>query len=728
MRRGEVGERDVPSVITLDKGAVGSGPTKLVDRLRPHWIGVVGWLWAAVYLLSTRTQPLRLNWGDPWSDSHIQQHGRYFAEYGFIRNSFIAVTDIGPLRPDSLKYTHYPPLPDIINGIEQRLLGPSEISTYRLFADLFTLGSLYFFYRWAAALFGRMTAGVALVLMTTSVIWLQYADTIHHIPIYWLFGSITLFLSHRWVRERRRSTLWMASASTLLCDMASYDWFFFVPVLVAVTIWMSGGRLRDRSYWPLLLAVGGGVVGAVVVKHALVAWAVGPREMIHDFIFQLEERATATHSTDYKGAFWLFVFHRSVRFFSPLVFAFLAIHLASLGLRLFKRSTPHLPPPTPLLVLCAGVPFVGLFSQLLVEQYHPTLQFVPYYAIAGGSIVAWLWSRGRAHLRALAIALVVLPVGWEMRELARFEKVFLERDAVKTIARYLDANDRQPVVYTNTIIDAPFRFYFQRHGLSVAGLPRESISLVLEHAFTDYGDEPVHFVEFSDVDKAAFDKGLYALFAAKGAWTWIADPYAHRSEWEASVRDRDRAAIQLFEQMGTVVVEAGRMRLIRVSPADLEAYLGRCIGESKTRSIAFGDPSSACHKLKGFRYSERYGNDDPGFSWTMERQRKHPRFTMKGLELDPHGPIEREAVVLVRTHAGARVSFRALAAVDEQRVDVTLNGRVLATVDLPREFTDFSVDLPEDALDPSGLQRVAFRWAKSSEYGFGLALQSLRVE
>jgi len=698
-----------------------------VGRLREHWLAVVGWLWAAVYLFSTRTQPLRLNWGDPWSDSHIQQHGRYFAEYGFIHNAFIAVTDVGPLRPDSLKYTHYPPLPDIINGLEQRVFGPSDISLHRFFADLFTLGSLYFFYRWAYVLFGRITAGVAIVLMTTSMIWLQYADTIHHVPVYSFFGTLTLFLALRWVEAPSRGRLALVFATTLLCDMASYDWFFFVPVLVAATIWLSGGRLRERKFWPLLVVVAGGTVGAVVLKLALVAWAVGPGTMLRDFLFQLEERATAKHSTDYRGAFWLILYHRAIRFFSPLVLVVFASQVLALVLRLMKRPASWLPPPHALLVLAGGVPFVALFSQLLVEQYHPTLQFVPYYAVGGGAVVAWLWESGGRWRRALAVLAVVFPVGWEMRELARFDKAYLDREDAKTMARYLDANDHQVAVYTNSIIDAPFRYYFQRHGLGIGGTQAEGIVLTLDAFFSDNGnDEPVHFMQFPNVEKTAFDKGIYALFAADKAWSWIADPHGHRSEWEERVRARDRGTVEVFEQLGKVVVDTGRMRLIRVTRTDLDNYIIRCLGETEAPSIGFGESSAGCHKITGFRYSEK--SEGVGFSWTTERSRKRYRFTMQGLFQDAYGPVEREAVAVVRVRSGSRIKLRALTSEAGQHVEVLVNGRTCGKVDVGTEWTDASVEIPAGALDPGGLQRISLRWEKSNQYKLGIALSTLRVE
>ena len=143
-------------------------------RLRPHALALVAWCWAAAFLFATRGEPLRLNWGDPWSDSNVQLSGRHFAEDGFVANAFTPVIDVGRETPDSLRYTHYPPLPDIVNGVEQRLFGPLDIASYRILSDLLSLASVVFFYRWVRSLWGGVTANVAVALLTTSLLWLQY--------------------------------------------------------------------------------------------------------------------------------------------------------------------------------------------------------------------------------------------------------------------------------------------------------------------------------------------------------------------------------------------------------------------------------------------------------------------------------------------------------------------------------------------------------------------------
>src|SRR5262245_7232971 len=90
----------------------------------------------AVYLVVSAFEPFRTNWGDPWSDGNAMTSGRYFAEDGFVKTAFTPILDVGPLDADSLRYTHYPPLPDLVSGVIQTLIGTGHLAVHRLFAIL----------------------------------------------------------------------------------------------------------------------------------------------------------------------------------------------------------------------------------------------------------------------------------------------------------------------------------------------------------------------------------------------------------------------------------------------------------------------------------------------------------------------------------------------------------------------------------------------------------------
>lgn len=708
--------------------------------LRTHALAIAAWLWAAAYLVATRMQPLRMNWGDPWSDGNVMTSGRYFAKYGFVRLAFTPIIDVGPLDAESMRYTHYPPLPDVMNGVQQRIFGEADISTYRILADVLTLASLVFVYRWVRSLWGAVTANVTIALLTTSILWLQYADTIHHIPLYWFAGFGALDLASVWIDERegdakkRRRRLVMIGAATFMCNMASYDYFFFIPLLIAATLWMKGHRLRDRAMRPLLAAVVGGVVVAVLLKFSLVAWAVGPRNFVEDFFFQLQERATSKHSTEYRRGLWPIFFYRSLRFFTPLFFVVLVTQLVALVGRIVRHedgdAAARLPPASPLFVLLAGVPFVAIFSQLFVEQYHPTTEFLPYYAIGVASVIAWLWERRSRVARTVAVVALLFAVGWEARELAAFEKTFLERDDAEAVHRYLAQHDTRRVVLTNAMVDAPFRYYFERHVIGVGHVKEQDVQWFVANFLDEDGDgTPVHFIQFPDVEKTAFDKLLYALFSREQKWSWIANPAPHKHEWLEIVKRRDAGVLAALENgLGRVVVETGRMRVWAIDRASLDRFQLAEIGPNDTRVIELGDPLSPKFKVAGFRYSEATGPGE-AHAWTIERQPSRYRFTLHGLTQPPTGPSSKTAVLRFRAApAKSKLTLIVYGGAPDQDVEVALNGTVVGRAPVIADWKELTFEIPREVFDASGIQKLELTPSKLNEHKLGVALRRVKMD
>lgn len=707
----------------------------IAGRRARWWAGERRWYvvagvaiaWAAVFLFATRAEPLRLNWGDPWSDGNAMTSGRYFDRYGFIELAFTPILDVGPVTPDSARYTHYPPLPDIMNGIQQTLLGKRDISEFRLLAGLLSLASLLFLFRWVRTLWGPATASVALVLMTTNMLWLQYADTIHHVPYYWFFGFGALAATTKWLERPRYSLLAVIAGAVFFCDLASYDFGVFVPVCVAITIWLTGHRLRDKAMRPLLLAVLGASVLSVVVKLLLLVWALGGRAVLDDLIFQFQERATDKHTvTDYREGMLKILLFRLRRFFTPLVFALPIAHVASVALRRWPRTrSAPLPPASPLLLLAAGLPFVIAFSQLFVEQYHPTLQFLTYYAVALASIAVWLGGLKSRIAQAAAVGLIVFAVAWQVREVTSFEKTFLPREDIAAARTYLLEHDTRNVVFTNGLVDSPQRYYLERHHLGIGGANRQTALGWFRVFFDQNGDAAVHLVEYADMEKTALDKLMFAYFGPAGKWSWIGNPAAHRAEWEPMVRAVNEAWLDGLRDFGTLVVTTPTIKVYRIEKSTFVNKLHQ-LNETPTMMIDFSDLSSEGHKLSGLRYVER-PEGVHGFSWTEARFTRRYTFTLRGMFQKDLAPPRKTSEILVRfTEPPRRMTFRALAATAPQGFSVTLNGHPLGHVDVPKEWSEVSFEIPPEALAPDGLQRITLETDTLNEYGVGVAFEWLK--
>lgn len=686
-------------------------------------------LFAAAFLFATRTQPVRTNWGDSWSDLNVQTTGRYFAETGFVRNRFTPVVDVGPLKPDSLQYTHYPPLPDLINGLQQWLFGPVDVSTFRILADVLALGSLFFFHRIVRSLWGARTAGYALALLVTNLLWLQYADTIHHVPIYWFSGFGAIHAGVRWLETERRALLAWVSAACLVCMMASYDYAFFVPVLMISAIGVKGLGPRDRRARWLVAALVVGVGAGVALKLGLVAWAVGPRTLIDDLVFQLEERATSKHSVAYKAGLVPILFWRLVRFFSPVGFVVVVVQIAALARRLLKRPAGAFG-PGPLVFLAAGLPFVLVFTQLFVEQYHPTLQLLPYYAVGTAAVLVAMRAQARPAWNAAAFGVFVFLLGFQTNEIVSFKKTFLNRADIKAVERTMRGTPDHEFILTNTLLDFPgARFHLNRYVMGAYFPDRTATLAYLGKLFDELGDDrPIRFLEMTGVDDMIFDKMVYGLFANEARWKWISRPAYYRSEWQPLAKERARESAALFHELGTLELATETLRLYRVDAPALEDYHRRLLPPGETRAIDFGSEESNVYKIAGFRYPERH--DGFGFSWTIARQRKHLRMTMKGVIFVPDGPKRYDASMRVRITPARdrRLVLKVLSFEPGQRVDVTVNGRLIGTAPVTAEWSEVSFVVPASALVPEPVQVINLRSAIGNAYDLGIAVSAVRID
>jgi hypothetical protein len=528
------------------------------------------------------------------------------------------------------------------------------------------------------------------------MLWLQYADTIHHVPLYTCFGYLALDQAGAWLSDARRWRLGVIGGAVVLCILASYDFGLYLPILTAAAVWLSGRKLRDREVRPLLLVTAGAIVAAVIIKFALIAWATGPAHLVEDLLFQFEERATAKHSTNYKDGLWTIVLSRAWRFFTPLFFALIAVLMWSAWQRHKHGRAPV--PLRPLFFFAAGAPFCLVFTQLLVEQYHPTLQIVPFYAVGFATLIVAMRNHARRAVRAGGLVVFGFLVAWQMRELIRFPKVLIEERDLHQVGAHLAEHDQRRYVLSNFLVDGPVRAYWRRHLVGLAALTEDEIDGFLRDRFARYGSEPIRFVEMRGAVDAFYDKLMFALLSGGGRWQWIAYPWNNRHKWRKRLGDRNEDLIEAVESRGVLEMSNARFRVYRFDAACGDRGWARQLAEDATE-VDLGDPTSVRHKLHGFAASGP-GPEGRAASLVAPRAVYEVQFTLQGLIDKPTGRFERRAAVQLHVLAlpEGQVHVRVHGAPGES-LTVALNGVTLGRAALDGSWQDLVFPVQLEAFE-----------------------------
>jgi hypothetical protein len=684
---------------------------------------------ALIYLIASLGEPLRSNWGDPWSDANVQNSGKNFVKEGFFRQAFTPTLDLEPLSPRSLRYTHYPPLPDILNGVEQLLFGARDIAFYRSIALGMTVAGMAYFFFYVRRVWGPQVARFALPLFVTNLMFLQYADCIHHIPIYWMAGFGALFAATRWLDGKSAWSLLATGAGLFIALMASYDYYFFLPLMLVFTPLVLGLSHRHPRARQLVLATFAGGAAAVLVKSLLVIWAIGLSGFVRDVTFQFFERATAQHASAYEGGLLTIAVGRLWRMFGPLLVISVGTQLV--GVIDYLRKRTPLVVPSPLVLLVAALPFLFVFTQLFCEQHHPMLLLLPYFSVGGGALLARLLSRREPSYRMLAVAAFAGAVTWHVVELVRLEKTFVTREDVATVRRVLE-RDNHNFILTNPPTDAFVRAYWNRYPEGIPG-GRATARQLRELFETRGGDTPLTIVEFVDWDASIYDKWIYPVYADEKRWEIIANPFAHRREWRARMVKSREEIERSYRGLGTVEYQSRTMRVRMVTEAQLDKYQREQIPEEETVAIDFESYFSERFKVAGFGLPEQYEHYH-GFSWLRQRQPIDLLFTLKGLRpLDRGAPI-RTSILRVRLRPNRDYRVRALeyTAAKGQRLTLQVNGGGKAETILADCSTtspkEIEFRIRRERLNADGVQDLAFSYSQVGADGNALLFHSISFE
>ena len=581
-------------------------------RYAADHIGFISVALVALFCIVHAFDPPRLNWGDSGSDYNIMESGRNFQKYGFLTlrlTPFVLDPAVMTQYDRAMMYTHYPQLPDLMNGVLRVVFRLSDLVQFRFVALGFSFAALFFIYGLIVRYWSRQTGQIALALWVVNPLWIQHADYLHHGPYGAFFGFGALYFLVRFLREDRRGFLAAAGVFTFFMICASYDWWFFGPLLIGgAAIEHYRSLIYPRGVRVLLL-LAGCVLAAVAAKFATNIWALGFHGWLNDLRFQYVERATDQITrTTYQNGVIAVLIGRVNRFFTPLLFPIAALWLL-IGLRVIRprfvravATTLRQPLVNPLWLLAASLPFFILFTELWVGQYYPGLMMIPFYAVSSAAVAALLLNAPQRGVRVIGGVLVLGLVANSVDEVVAFKPAFFPLAAIQSLRVQLDKESPYGKhVLVNHVFGEVYRYYFQRDiialttlppGMAPTFLPSLANPVVNPRSGTPNG---AIFVQHKHVVDELYDKGYY-YFLARDArilslehrdprvlWELWANPRPNRAILDSVMRSRDsvlganaaRVGKKLYDNdfytMWRIPVSAGDTATVETPPVGIAA-------------------------------------------------------------------------------------------------------------------------------------------------------------
>jgi len=211
--------------------------------------------------------------GGTLSDLNVIMSGENFAEYGFMKLHFLPVHYSGPLGDTPKYYLHYPPLPNVINGLFQ-ICGIESVAVFRIFCgSLFIIG-LICMYRGLLLVLGPLASVCGIAFLATSSFFFRYGIDLYGVTYNIFYLGLFIFLFLRGIHKENAGKLnWVLCWIVLfLISLTNYEFILYCQVFAWVYV-LATGRLRRR--FALLVLLGLAPVAGVGLHFLQNCWAIG---------------------------------------------------------------------------------------------------------------------------------------------------------------------------------------------------------------------------------------------------------------------------------------------------------------------------------------------------------------------------------------------------------------------------------------------------------------------
>ncbi len=209
--------------------------------------------------------------GDSYSEKNVLCAGEHFFKKGFIKCRFLPIHKKGPLGENTQYYTHYPPLPDIINGF-LRMGGFQSIFSFRLFSVFLSIVMLTMLYLLIKVLFNdALIALIGTIYTGMTPYFLFFADNLqqHLYNELFVVGAILCFILFD--KKLEKIYIIWTCFFVFLLSLTSFEYIIYL------LIFFWGYYFIFRRDWPIkyLLIFSSSIFCGLFLHFAQNVWALG---------------------------------------------------------------------------------------------------------------------------------------------------------------------------------------------------------------------------------------------------------------------------------------------------------------------------------------------------------------------------------------------------------------------------------------------------------------------
>jgi hypothetical protein len=570
---------------------------------------------AYVVLLVHLREPFRLDVGDPPSEA---------ATISRIRETRAAGLRAA-LSPSAAARSEIdnPPLPRIAWGGIGELVG-DHIGTLRWFALVFSALASWLMFLYASALCDRRVGLIATTVFSTSLLWLEHADSIHQAPLVQCAGFLALWGTVRAIETKQLRHYLAVGFGAFACLLASYDYYLVLPVGVLSTIYYKTSAIHPhRSVVAVCAVACGAAIGATCLLGHV-------PHLVGDYDGDVMSMLPA-------------IARRLTLYFTPFIWIAVGCHvLGAIRAKTMADAAKHLP----VWLLLAGTISLLWLSPHAASRPIALQALLPFCAIGSAVLIVRYLDRGR-RARTLAIVWLALAPLWSLYWMLTQRRVLLDPDEVAEASTYLTSADTNDFVISNLPDDLVLETSVERHTVDAREIRGAADMLRL---FELTGADAIHVIMFSDPSSRLVESSLSAIVGSRPVWSVLGWPQIARRKSESVIQDYDQKLLTIFKAAGaTKVLQLRHLSIYRIERSATRTILERDV--PVTRHIDFDTADAGPHELLGWdplrwSYESPPGITVDGF-WRCRDKRCKTIPSERGL-LVPAADWARVGQVMVR--------------------------------------------------------------------------------